>query len=66
MSRLDVLRTHVAAVGISDRSAGATCPIAATGHGASIIEKSIDLLLTVRGCEAAWASQSDGRRWTVN
>jgi len=65
MSRLDVLRTHVAAVGISDRSAGVTIPIAAIGHGASIIEKSLDLLVTVRDCEAAWASGA-GRRWTVN
>ena len=63
--RQDVLRTHVAAVGISDRSAGVTIPIAAIGHGASIIEKSLDLLVTVRDCEAAWASGA-GRRWTVN
>ncbi len=65
MSGLDVLRTHVAAVGISDRSAGATIPVAAIGRGASIIEKTMDLSATVRDCEAAWASTRAGR-YTVN
>jgi N-acetylneuraminate synthase len=65
MSRLDVLRTHVAAVGISDRSAGATISVAAITHGASIIEKSLDLSTTVRDCEAAWAL-GQGGRYTVN
>jgi len=65
MSGLEVLRTHVAAVGISDPTAGATIPVAAIRGGASIIEKSLDLMVTVRETEAAWASRGHGR-WTVN
>jgi pseudaminic acid synthase len=65
MSALDVLRAHVATVGVCDGSAGATIPLAAIGCGASIIEKTMDLQLTVRSCEAAWASSGAGR-YTVN
>ena len=65
MSALDVLRTHVAAVGVCDLSSGSTIPLAAIGRGASIIEKTVDLQMTVRHCEAAWASSGAGR-YTVN
>jgi N-acetylneuraminate synthase len=67
MSGLDVLRTHVAAVGIADCTDESDVPVAAVGRGASIIELASHAKLgaTVRECEAAWAS-AGVRRWTVN
>jgi N-acetylneuraminate synthase len=77
---LDELHRHEVAVGVSDRSTGASIAIAAIARGASIVEKRLtvrdpdlervvrrELGPVVRECELAWASQTQReRRWTMN
>lgn len=74
----DELGLHGALVGVSDRSPGSELAIAAIARGACIVEKRLaardvsevrfaaELAAVVRACEAAWASQARGRRWTTN
>lgn len=75
---LDSLRAHGSVVGIADRSAGHEIAEAAISRGASIVEKrfalptagqllsTVEVSAVVRGCEEAWASLGDDRRWTLN
>jgi N-acetylneuraminate synthase len=74
---LEALGRHGSVVGIADRSAGAAIPLAAIERGASIVEKRFsvrgdamicpdEVSAVVRGCEQAWASLGDDRRWTIN
>lgn len=69
---LDAIGRHSAVVGIADRSACSTIPLAAIERGASIVEKrwtstsEDELESVVRDCEQGWASLADDRRWTVN
>lgn len=69
---LDALGRQGTVVGIADRSACSTIPLAAIHRGASIVEKQWtltsdgEMLDVVRDCEQGWASLGDDRGWTVN